>query len=179
MLFSPLNHYEITAEKGQSRRVAAGYPHRMPGSIEIVATMASEINGRVVPVRVPHDHKPLAEKFGIKWTPTLITLDSEGKESHRTVGFLGPQELIPSLLLGMGKAHFEAGGFAEAIAFFDEILGDDPGSDSAPEAVFLPGVALYKGTKDPKPLRIAYDKFTSDDPGSEWTRRAYPYRLIG
>ena len=141
--------------------------------------VARFLNGRVVPVRVPHNHKPLAEKFGIKWTPTLITLDSEGKESHRTVGFLGPQELIPSLLLGMGKAHFEAGGFAEAIALFDEILGDAPGSDSAPEAVFLRGVGLYKSTKDPKPLRIAYDKLTSDYPGSEWTKRAYPYRLIG
>jgi tetratricopeptide (TPR) repeat protein len=136
------------------------------------------LKDRIVPVRVLYDHKPLAETFAVKWTPTLVTLDAEGKESHRTVGFLGPQELIPSLLLGIGKTHFEAGRFAEAIASFDEILGGFSKSDSAPEAVFLRGVALYKNTQDPKPLRGAYDKLTADYPGSEWAKRAYPYRLI-
>ncbi len=137
------------------------------------------LRARVIPVRVPFDHKPLSETFNIKWTPTIITLDAEGNEAHRSVGFLGPQELIPSLLLGIGKTHFEGGRFAEAISVFDEILGQYPRSDSAPEAVYLRGVSLYKNTHDPKPLRGAYDKLNADYPESEWTKRAYPYRLIG
>ncbi|HTY24895.1 MAG TPA: tetratricopeptide repeat protein [Desulfomonilaceae bacterium] len=136
------------------------------------------MQGRVIPVRVPYDHKPLSEKFNVKWTPTLITLDSEGKESHRTVGFLGPDELIPSLLLGIGKAYFESGRFQEAISAFNEILTGYPKSHSAPEAIYLRGVSLYKSTKDPKPLRGAYDKLSAEYSDSEWAKRAYPYRLI-
>jgi len=53
-----------------------------------------------------------------------------------------------------------------------------PKSDSAPEAIFLRGVSLYKSTEDPKPLRASYDKLSAEYPENEWTKRAYPYRLI-
>jgi tetratricopeptide (TPR) repeat protein len=140
--------------------------------------VADFIMSRVIPLRVPFDHKPLAADFNLKWTPTLITLDTEGKEHHRTVGFLGPEELVPSLLLGIGKTLFELEDFGKAIETFDQLLKEYPKSDSAPEAIYLRGVSLYKNTHDPKPLRAAYDKLKDDYPESEWTRRAYPYRLI-
>lgn len=132
----------------------------------------------LVALRVPFDHKPLAADFNVKWTPTLITVDAEGKEHHRTVGFLPPEELIPSLLLGIGKSHFEQEQFNEAISAFDRLLKEYPKSDFAPEAIYLRGVSLYKSTHDPKPLRAAYDKLAAEYPDSEWTKRAYPYRLI-
>jgi tetratricopeptide (TPR) repeat protein len=133
---------------------------------------------RVIPLRVAHNHVPLAQAFAVKWTPTLVTLDQEGREHHRTVGFLGAEELIPSLLLGMGKAYFDAEQFEQAIKVFDELLTKHPKTDSAPEATFVRGVGLYKSSHDPKPLRAAYDKLKAEYPESEWTKRAYPYRLI-
>ena len=136
------------------------------------------LKNRVIPVRVAYNQKPLSDDFNVQWTPTIVTLDWDGKESHRTVGFLSPEELIPSLLLGIGKAHFEAGGFEEAISTFDEILKDYPKSDCAPEAIYLRGVALYKNTKDPKPLKGAYEKLAAEYPDAQWTKRAYPYRLL-
>ncbi len=136
------------------------------------------LRDRVIPVRVAYDHKPLAEDFNVKWTPTIITLDEEGKESHRTVGFLSPEELIPALLLGIGKSNFERGDFAKAISVLDELLNEYPKSDSAPEAVYLRGVALYKNTKDPQPLKGAYEKLAAEYPDAQWTKRAYPYRLL-
>lgn len=136
------------------------------------------INQNVVPIRLPHDHKPLADQFQIKWTPALVTLDTEGKEHHRTVGFLSPEELIPSLLLGKAKIDFDHENFAKAVVTLEDLLKDYPKSTAAPEAIFLRGVCLYKSTHNPKALKEIYDKLSKDYPDNEWTKRASPYRLI-
>jgi len=136
------------------------------------------ISENMVPLRIQFDAKPFAGDFNIKWTPTIITLDSEGNEHHRTIGFLAPEELIPSLLLGMAKVHFDADKFDDALTSLGKILSDYPNSDSAPEAIYLRGVSLYKSTDDPKPLKEAYEKLRDEYPKSEWTKRAYPYRLL-
>ena len=58
------------------------------------------------------------------------------------------------------------------------MVRDYPKSKAAPEAIFLRGVAGYKSTHDPKPLKAAYEKLQAEYPGNEWTDRAQPYRLI-
>jgi len=142
------------------------------------AKVIAFINQSVIPLRLPYDHKPLAEQFQIKWTPALVTLDSEGKEHHRTVGFLSPEELIPSLLLGRAKIDFDHEDFAKAMLTLEDLLRDYPKSAAAPEAIFLRGVCGYKNANNPKALREAYERLAKDYPDSEWTKRAYPYRLI-
>jgi hypothetical protein len=136
------------------------------------------INKKLIPLQVPYNHQPLSTEFNVQWTPTLVTLDAEGKEHHRTVGFLGPEEFIPSLLLGIAKVHFDLEQFDPALANLDSLLAEYPKSDAAPESIFLRGVARYKSTHDPKPLKEAYELLQSQYPGSEWTKRAYPYRLL-
>ncbi|HUT84267.1 MAG TPA: hypothetical protein VMX95_06425 [Thermodesulfobacteriota bacterium] len=136
------------------------------------------IQENVIPLRVPFDAQPLSADFNIKWTPTLVVLDPEGKEHHRTVGFVSAEELIPSLLLGVGKSHFERDKFSEALARLDELLKDYPESNSAPEAVFLRGVCGYKSTHTPKPLKEAYEYLKAKYPESEWLKRADPYQLL-
>lgn len=142
------------------------------------AKVTEFVNSRLIPVRVLFDHELLAREFNLKWTPTLITLDADGKEHHRSVGFLGPEEIIPSLLLGIGKSCFETGRFEVAISIFNEIIAEHPTSGSAAEAIFFKGVALYKSTHDATPLRAAYEELRLEHPDSEWAKRAYPYRLI-
>jgi tetratricopeptide (TPR) repeat protein len=132
----------------------------------------------VIPVRVPHDQKPLSEQYQVKWTPTLLTLDAEGREHHRTVGFLPAEDLMASILLGQTKVHFDAENFQEALKVLEALLSEFPKSSAAPEALFLRGVCRYKSTHDPKPLKEAYEKLSSTYPDSEWTKRAYPYRLL-
>ena len=136
------------------------------------------INQNVIPVRVPHDHQTLSKQFQVKWTPTLVTLDPAGNEHHRTVGFLPPEQLIPSLLLGKAKTEFDLDDFPSAIKTLETILGKHPKSGSTPESIYLYGVSLYKNTHDPKPLKEAYEKLKSQFPDNEWTTRAYPYRLL-
>ena len=140
--------------------------------------VVSFIVEHVVPLRFPYDHKPLAERFQVKWTPCLVTLDSEGREHHRTVGFLSPEELIPSLILGRAKVHFDHEEFEPALRNLEVVLKDYPKSGAAPEAMFIRGVCLYKTTHDAKALKEAYERLQGDYPGSEWTKRAYPYRLL-
>ncbi len=132
----------------------------------------------LIPLRVAFDAKPLSTDFDVKWTPTLITLDANGKEHQRTVGFLPPEELIPSLLLGIAKSYFNQEKFSEALSNLDKLLADYPKSDAAPEAIYLRGVCRYKSTHDPKPLKGAYEQLQANYPSSEWTKRAYPYRLL-
>jgi len=136
------------------------------------------IEQNVIPVRVLADQQPLSTDFNIKWTPSLLILDQEGKEHARTVGFLDAEELIPSLLLGIGNGHSDNNAFHDALACYEKVLSDYPGSDSAPEAIFQRGVALYKSSHDPKPLKEAYTHLQDKYPASQWTKRAYPYRLL-
>jgi hypothetical protein len=136
------------------------------------------IQKHMIPLRVAFDDKPLSVDFSIKWTPTLLTLDSDGKEHQRTVGFIPPEELIPSLMLGIARSDFDRDKFSEALLILDKLLADYPKSNSAPEAVYLRGVCRYKSTHDPKPLKGAYEQLQANYPSSEWTTRAYPYRLL-
>jgi hypothetical protein len=136
------------------------------------------IENHMLPIQVLSDAQPLAKNFNVQWTPTVITLDEEGKEHHRTIGFLSPEEFIPSLMLGIAKCHFDRKKFSEALAMLETILKDYPKSDSAPEAVYLRGVALYKSTHKADPLKEAYNRLQAEYPSSEWTKRAKPYALL-
>jgi hypothetical protein len=136
------------------------------------------INSNMIPARFPHNQRPLAEEFKVKWTPTLITLDVDGTERQRTVGFMPPEELVSSLMLGIGKADLERGEFAQAIPWFEKAVSQYPKSGSAPEAVFYLGVAQFQSTHDPKFLKKAYDQLAAQYPKSDWTTRASPYSTI-
>jgi hypothetical protein len=136
------------------------------------------LNNKLIALRVPFDHATLAKEFRVKWTPTLIILDAGREEHHRTTGFLAPEELIPSLLLGLAKVQFNADQFEPALVLLDTLLAKHARSAVAPEAIYLQGVSRYKITKSAPPLKAAYEKLAADYPASEWTQRAAPYRLL-
>ncbi len=136
------------------------------------------VNGRMIPVQLLSDTEPYATDYNIKWTPTIITLDEMGKEHHRVVGFLPPEEFIASCLLGIAKLNFDADRFQDTLFEIEKILANYPKSKAAPEAVYLRGVAGYKSTHNPKPLKAAWEKLQAEYPMSEWTERARPYSLL-
>ena len=78
--------------------------------------------------------------------PPLITLGPDGKEHHRTVGFLEPKELIARFLLGEGKYFFDSDKFPEALKTLEKILADCKNTDAVPEAIYLRGVSQYKNS---------------------------------
>ncbi|HBG06178.1 MAG: hypothetical protein A2075_25320 [Geobacteraceae bacterium GWC2_58_44] len=133
---------------------------------------------RMVPLRAPVEGKALAADFRVGWTPTLIVLDYYGKEHQRTLGYLPPDEMVASLLLGIGKVGLGNDQFNEAVLQFSTLLNGYPHSACAPEAVYLRGVARFKSSHSATALKEAYRQLLAEYPGSEWTRRAEPYTLL-
>lgn len=136
------------------------------------------VTNNLIPVRVPADDPMLGPRYKVKWTPTLLILDTEGVEHYRSLGFYPPEELIPSLLLGMGKAKFNVPDRPAACSCFEQILVNYPASSLAPEAVYLNGVSRYIETREVDNLIGIYDRLAADYPESPWLTRADPYRLL-
>ena len=134
------------------------------------------IQRNMIPVRIQSNNETLGLKFKIKWTPTLIVLDKDGNEHYRSVGFLRPEALLASLMLGIGRIHLDRGEYQEAISHFDKVLAKSLKSDFTAQAIYYRGVARYKSTNDLKSLKEAYDKLSEEYPDSEWTEKAYPYK---
>jgi hypothetical protein len=133
---------------------------------------------RLVALRVEVENRPLVSDFRVVWTPTLITLDYYGKEHQRTIGYLPPDELVASLLLGIGKVALEQDLFNEAVIQFSTLLNGCAQSEAAPEAVYLRAVARYKASHAPDALKECYGQLLSQYPQSPWTRRAQPFSLL-
>ncbi len=138
----------------------------------------SFVNDTLIPLRLPAADPVLGPRYGIKWTPSLLVLDAEGGEHYRTLGFYPPQELIPSLLLGMGKAKFNLPDRPAACDCFGRLLSEFPQSNLAPEAVYLNGVSRYIESHDVAHLIGIYDRLAAEYPVSPWLTRASPYRLL-
>jgi len=133
---------------------------------------------RMVPLQAPVSPQGLAADFRVLWTPTLIVLDFYGKEHQRTIGFLPPEDMVASLLLGIGKAGLGNEQFNEAVLQFNTLLNGYPQSAAAPEALYLRGVARYKSSRSASVLKESYQQLLAEYPGSEWTRRAEPFNLL-
>jgi len=140
-----------------------------------------EVMKRTVPLRVHHKTEPLATDFNIRWTPTLIILDADRREHHRTVGYLPPEEFISWVLLGTAKSHFDGEELGPARELLDELLAKYPDTGSAPEGIYLRGVSRYQLTEDHSDLsamREAFGQLSAKFPGNEWTKRATVYQSV-
>jgi len=144
----------------------------------IDSTVISFMNDNLIPLRLAAADPVLSPRYKVKWTPTLLILDGDGVEQYRTLGFYPPDDLVPSLLLGMGKAKFNLPDRPAACDCFDKILADYPGSTLAAEAVYLNGVARFIESHDVSNLIGLYDRLAAEYPSSPWLNRAAPYRLL-
>ena len=144
----------------------------------IDAAVINFVNDNLVPIRLKSADPILAPKFNIKWTPSLLLLDARGTEHYRTLGFYPPQDLIPSLLLGMGKAKFDQADRPAACGHFEKVLSDFPKSIFAPEALYLNGISRYIETHDVQHLTGMYDRLAAEYASSPWLTRADPYKFL-
>ena len=136
------------------------------------------IHRNAIPLRLAYDHKPLADSFKVEKTPCLIILDQDGNEQHRANGFISPVEFIATIRLGIAKTRYNRQGYDLAIQVLDKLLEDHPASDSSPEAIYLRGLCRYMSTHDYGHLKDAYEQLALAFPKSEWTMRAFHYRLL-
>jgi tetratricopeptide (TPR) repeat protein len=141
-------------------------------------TVADFIAQNFIPLRLMADDKVFAVRYRIKWTPSLLVLDSLGVEHYRTLGFYPPAELIPSLLMGMAKVYFDKPDRPKAIELFERLLREFPKNSLAPEAVYLMGVSRYIETHHLVHLTDIYDRMLAEYPDSPWVTRSSPYSLL-
>lgn len=136
------------------------------------------IHRNTIPLRLAYDHKPLSDSFKVEKTPCLIILDQDGNEQHRANGFQPPVEFIAAIRLGIAKTRYNRQSYDLAFQALNELLEDNPTSDSSAEAIYLRGLCRYKSTHDYGHLKDAYEELVLAFPKSEWTMRAFHYRLL-
>ncbi len=142
--------------------------------------VAKFVDLHFIPVQIEtsEKNKALMEKYGVTWTPSIFVLDADGKVHYSTVGFIPPEEFVPTFMVGKARWFFDTGQYAEARAYLEEMLTRCPHPNAAAEAIYFLGVTRFKMDHDPKPLKAAYEELKDKYPQSEWTRRADPYRLL-
>lgn len=131
------------------------------------------MHGHFLPARIHVKERPaLFERFGARWTPTVLVMDSSGVERHRIEGFLPASDFAAQLLLGLGHLAFAEQDWKEAEQRFGEVLEEHPDTEAAPEALYWKGVARYKGTGDGAALGETARAFRSRYATSSWAKKA-------
>ena len=116
--------------------------------------------------------KKYGEKYAAQWTPTILELDSEGVERHRTEGFLPPDDFLAQLMLGRGKIDFQEKKWEEAAKMFRRVYEELPETEAAPEALYWTGVTRYKDTNDPTALKETARAFSTRYTDTSWAKKA-------
>ena len=99
-------------------------------------------------------------------------MDEDGTERHRIEGFLPVDDFLAQLRLGLGKRDFENARYDAAKRHFAEVARAHPDSGAAAEARYWAGVAEYKETNNPAPLKTAAQDLKARWPESEWTKKS-------
>lgn len=135
--------------------------------------VATFITGNFIPVRLHLKKHPEAmPRFSIDWTPTVLIVDSDGKELYRTEGFLPADEFLGELQLGLGHAQFTKKDFQDAERQFRDVCENLPGTDAAAEAMYWAGVSRYKATNDGAALKSTAQAFKDRYQNSIWAKKA-------
>jgi thioredoxin-related protein len=120
----------------------------------------------------------LMRRYQVKWTPTFLVLDPDGREHHRIVGFLPPEDFMAQLQLGKAKLYYDQDRLDKAASELQAVSDRFPKTAATEEAVFLTGVANYKRSHQAGELRKAWDRLSREYPQSEWTRKAKVYSTL-
>lgn len=109
------------------------------------------------------------------WTPSVLFLDSSGKERYRIEGYLPRREFAAQLELGLGRIAFVHKQWAEAEEHYKNVLSQCEDTASAAEAVYWAGVVLYKKTNDHNSLGTTAKELAEKYPQSVWAMKASPW----
>ncbi len=108
--------------------------------------------------------RPLARRYGVIWTPTLLVLDRHGALHHRIVGALDATRADTELRLGLALVWLAGGRLAEATAALQALVADDA---VGAEAGYWLGVAQLRLGHD----AAAWQHLNHQHPGSRWAQR--------
>jgi TolA-binding protein len=109
------------------------------------------------------------------WTPTVLLLDSHGKERVRLEGYLPNHDFVAALENGLGRIAFMQKKYADAERWYDDVVRRFPESHAAPGAMYWRAVAHYKATNDHTIMSKVSVELRSKYPDSVWASKAVPW----
>lgn len=112
------------------------------------------------------------ERFGARWTPTVLVLDPDGAERRRLEGYLPPEDFLAQLELGLARVDFERSQWDAAEKRYRHIVDRHPNTDAAPEAPYWAGCGRYKATGDGGALADTARRFKERYTDTPWAKRA-------
>jgi TolA-binding protein len=131
------------------------------------------INKTFVPLEIHIKENPTGfHRFDVLWTPTVLIMDSEGKERMRNEGYLPKPEFQAWLDMSLARLAFVAKKWTEAEKKFAAVIRQYPDSGVAAYSVYWRGVSRYKETKDHKDLSAITEEFRRRYRDSIWAKKA-------
>ena len=121
------------------------------------------------------EHPAWFHRFEAVWTPTVLLLDSEGKERVRLEGYLPNDDFIAALESGLGRIAFVHKKYADAERWYGDVVTRYGRSHSAPGAMYWRAVTHYKATNDHTVLGKVAEELRSTYPSSVWASKAIPW----
>jgi hypothetical protein len=109
------------------------------------------------------------------WTPTVLLLDSEGKERVRLEGYLPNRDFLPALESGLGRIAFVKKNYTEAERWYEDVVKRFAQSHSAPGAMYWRAVSRYKTTNDRTVLGKVAEELRRAYPASVWANKVIPW----
>lgn len=116
------------------------------------------------------------QRFGTRWTPTVLVVDPRGREQHRIEGFLPTEEFLAQLHLALGYVAVSLKDFGRAEKHFSRVVDEHQNTDAAPAALYWAGVARYSASHDAKALQDTYRAFETRYQESAWAKRTVVWK---
>ena len=120
-------------------------------------------------------HPVWFHRFEAVWTPTVLLLDSGGKERVRLEGYLPKRDFYAALTGGLGRIAFVQKKYGDAERWYDGVVTRFGDSHFAAEAMYWRGVSQYSGTHDHTVLGAVAEELREAYPSSVWAEKAIPW----
>lgn len=134
------------------------------------------IASNFVALKIHADALPYTEDYGVRWTPHFTVCRLDGFPLLEAMGHQSPQEFGPWLHLALARHNLNLRNWHAALSHLEIIISLHHSSGSAPEAVFLRGIAGYRQSGDTSHMKNAYTKLSEEYQASVWYDRSKPYK---
>jgi len=111
----------------------------------------------------------------VVWTPTILLVDSEGKERVRLEGYLPNADFNSALMNGLGRMALVRKKYANAERWYADVITRFESTHFAAEAMYWRAVAHYKATNDHTALSKGAEELRNIHPSSVWASKAIPW----
>ena len=127
---------------------------------------------RFVPLKLDlFADREAVRSLNVVWTPTLLFADRRGTVHHRSLNFLPPADFLDLLDVGEANVRLRWAEYDRAIELLGAVSARNPDAPTAPEAIFLRGIAVYLKTRDDGAMRAIWRELFDRFPDSIWTHR--------